>query len=137
LRGAVIASDASFDSTTIGFIVMPDHFHWLLELGNRLSLGRVIARLKAQTQSALTAQALAWQRDFFEHRLRANESVEDYARYIYLNPYRATLAPTSTARESWWTARAAELTFVSLLNVDGTPPPSWISESGAPLITGE
>jgi len=32
-----------------------------------------------------------WQRDFFEHRLRGNESMNEKADYILMNPVRAGL----------------------------------------------
>ena len=39
-----------------------------------------------------------WQRDFFDHRLRAEESYEEKARYIRLNPVRQQLV---TVHEDW------------------------------------
>ncbi|MCX7008727.1 MAG: transposase [Kiritimatiellaeota bacterium] len=71
--------------------IMPDHLHALLVLGPRLQLGRVIAKLKALTRGTLLANDFVWQRDFFEHHLRANEHPSPFARYIFLNPYRAGL----------------------------------------------
>jgi putative transposase len=137
VRDAVIASDAASDTATIAFVLMPDHFHWLCELGNRLSLGRVVAKLKAQTRATLAENALEWQRDFFEHRLRPEESVEDYARYVYLNPFRAPLPPASDMGERWWTSRAEHLRFLPMLNPDGTPPLEWLNEPFEDLVTGE
>ena len=34
---------------------------------------------------------VAWQRDFFDHRLRHNESLNEKADYILMNPVRASL----------------------------------------------
>ena len=124
----VRASDALGDTATIALGVMPDHFHWLFELGVRLTLGRVIARLKAQTRGPLEAANLVWQRDFFEHRLRAEESVEDYARYVFLNPYRANLVVPVGSWPGWWCPQPEMLGFTEHLDSDGSPPPEWISE---------
>ena len=68
--------------------VMPDHVHWLFQLGGRLSLGRIVAQWKAATRKVLAANDLAWQRDFFERHLRENEGLEAYGLYVFLNPYR-------------------------------------------------
>ena len=79
-------------------VVMPDHLHALIVLGNRLPLARTIQRLKAKTSSGLNSAGLAWERGFFDHKLRADEPVGPVFRYIYLNPYRANLIPNS---ERW------------------------------------
>jgi REP element-mobilizing transposase RayT len=137
LLTAVQSSDSLGDTTTIAFTAMPDHIHWLLELGPRLSLGRVLARFKAQTRTALFTSGLSWQRDFFEHRLRSEESVEDYAFYVFLNPHRANLI-SSGIWPGWWSARPESLQFLGKLTEDGTPPGAWISERVSDeLITGE
>ncbi len=41
---------------------------------------------------AATHHGINWQRGFFEHRLRAEESIEEKAGYIMQNPVRAGLA---------------------------------------------
>jgi REP element-mobilizing transposase RayT len=131
-------SDALGDTATIALCVMPDHVHWLFELGGRLTLGRVIARLKADTRKNLTVAGLAWQRDFFEHRLRAEESAEDYARYVFLNPYRAGLVAQGISWRGWWCPRLESFEFSEHLNPDGSPPSEWIGEVvPTNLVVGE
>ena len=132
-----MAADTQRDAATIAFVVMPDHFHWLLELGERLTLGRIVARLKSQTRAGLAGHALAWQRDFFEHRLRADESCEDYARYVFLNPYRTARGVKLATPDTWWSSRPEHLHFLSMLNADGTPPAEWLNESFNALVTGK
>ncbi len=122
-------SDAFLDTDTIACCVMPDHVHWLFALGHRLTLGRVIARLKAQSGRMLAAADLKWQRDFFEHRLRAEEVAEDYARYVFLNPYRASLLPAGEVWPAWWSSRPEALAFTAHLNPNGSPPREWIGEA--------
>src|SRR5688572_25613903 len=56
LHQSITASDHNGDSLTLAFNVMPDHVHWLLQLGSRLSLGRVVARFKFQTSTMLRAR---------------------------------------------------------------------------------
>jgi len=40
---------------------------------------------------------ISWQRDFFDHRLRAEESNEEKALYIRMNPVRKGLVATPSA----------------------------------------
>lgn len=79
-------------------VIMPDHVHYLFELGPRLPLGRTIARLKGKTASALQAAGLAWQSGYFDHRVRDSESMLPVLCYILLNPVRAGLTDRG---ESW------------------------------------
>ena len=138
LHKVVVASDAGRDTVTAAFTIMPDHIHWLFTLGDRLSLGRVIARLKSQSGHAMAAARLEWQRDFFDHRLRADETIERYGLYVFLNPYRAGLITADEKWPHWWCPHPENLSFISELNPAGTPPPEWIGEPAqADLETGE
>jgi len=128
IQATVATLDADGDTVTHAFTVMPDHMHWLFTLGARLSLGRVVARLKARTTNVLDGRGLAWQRDFFEHRLRAEETIEPYGLYVFLNPYRATLLPAQATWPHWWCPCPENFRFLADLNPDGTPPVEWIGE---------
>ena len=137
LHRLVTASDQNGDSLTLAFTVMPDHVHWLLQLGSRLSLGRVVARFKYQTLSLLRTREVAWQRDFYEHRLRVEEDVEAYALYIFLNPYRAKLIKDGTWC-GWMSFAPSPLQFALGLNPDGSPPKEWLDQpTDDPLHVGK
>jgi REP element-mobilizing transposase RayT len=127
---AVKRSDTLGDTDTFAFVVMPDHIHWLVRLGHRLSLGRTIARLKAESRLGLAGIKMRWQRDFFEHRLRAEESAEDYGRYVFLNPYRAGLLELNGCWGGWWCPRPNRFEFLGMLNADGSVPREWITSHG-------
>jgi REP element-mobilizing transposase RayT len=78
------------------FLLMPDHLHALLSFppsGKPLKL--VVSKWKEWTAKELGIQ---WQDDFFEHRLRRDESRREKADYILANPVRAKLVPKS---EEW------------------------------------
>ncbi len=138
LTELVGAADACGDATTLGFTVMPDHIHWLFVLGPRLALGRLVARFKAQSREALAEAGLRWQRDFFEHRLRSEERVEAYGRYIFLNPYRAGLAAAGRCWPHWRCLHPELFRFMSLLLPDGSPPREWLNEAVPEgMATGE
>lgn len=61
---------------------MPDHIHLLFSLGSRLSLSQVIQKFKSKTKQALNSHDLKWQANFFEHRLRPDVEMEQFALYI-------------------------------------------------------
>ena len=71
------------------FLLMPDHLHALLSFppsGKPIRL--VISKWKEWTAKQLD---IDWQEDFFEHRLRREESRREKAVYILANPVRAGL----------------------------------------------
>lgn len=76
-------------ASTLAFVVMPDHLHWLMQLGEKATLGRVVGSVKSVTAHRL-GSAL-WQEGFFDHALRREEDVHVLARYIIANPLRAGL----------------------------------------------
>src|SRR4051812_45485503 len=51
-------------------VVMPDHQHLLVVLGERLPLAKTIQRLKAKTSGLLRLTGLAWERGFFDRQIR-------------------------------------------------------------------
>lgn len=71
------------------FLVMPDHVHALLSFPPaEHTLQQRITLWKRWTARQL---GIAWQRDFFEHRLRSEESWREKADYILANPVRKGL----------------------------------------------
>jgi putative transposase len=107
--------------------VMPDHVHALVRTGDSLSLGRVVARWKAQTVTALHAAGLKCQRGFHEHRLRPDEARLPFFLYTFLNPYRAGLLE---AKETWpWFVCSDDDRewFLPYLSA-GLPEPAWLAD---------
>ncbi len=70
------------------FLLMPDHVHALLGFPIDQNMERVVSDWKRFT--ARTAK-VEWQRDFFDHRLRHDESYAQKAEYIRQNPVRMGL----------------------------------------------
>jgi len=77
------------EASTLAFVVMPDHLHWLMQLGEGQSLSRVVRTVKAVTSHKLGKGI--WQKGFHDHALRGDEDLVDVARYIVANPLRAGL----------------------------------------------
>ena len=79
---------------SLAWVVMPDHFHWLLELKSG-SLSRVVARTKSRACVVVNdlqgRTGSIWQRGFHDHAIRQEEDLKGLARYLILNPVRAGL----------------------------------------------
>lgn len=119
-------SDATGDTATFAATVMPDHFHWFFQLGERLTLGRVLAKFKVRTKASLHNVSASWQRDFFEHHLRSADSSEEYGIYIFMNPYRARLVTTDATWLGWHCPDPSRFRFTMLLDEVGCPPREWL-----------
>jgi len=71
------------------FLVMPDHVHGLVSFPpSSRTLQGVVSDWKRWTACHLQIE---WQKDFFEHRLRRDESAREKSDYILTNPVRAKL----------------------------------------------
>jgi REP element-mobilizing transposase RayT len=74
---------------TLAYVVMPDHLHWLMRLGEGLSLAAVVRGVKSVTAHRIGG--VVWQAGFHDHALRQDEDLVKAARYILANPLRAGL----------------------------------------------
>lgn len=108
---------------------MPDHIHFLFTLNQRLSLGQCMIKFKAKTKKALDAVGLSWQRDFYDRRLRAEDAMEGFAKYIFLNPYRKSLMSPQAAWPHWHLSDHYLPEFVQHLDGNSAPPEPWIRQS--------
>ena len=109
--------------------VMPDHLHVLFTLGERLSLERIVSKLKGLTAVSVRSAGAAWQANFFEHRLRSEEESDPYARYIFMNPYRAGLLRRHEEWPGWFHRLENPPAFVSMLEQGKHPPAAWLDET--------
>lgn len=80
---------------TLAWVLMPDHLHWLLELGEKRSLSEIVRRLKSSSavrvNKAMGKTGPLWESAFHDHALRHHEDVRSVARYIIANPLRSGL----------------------------------------------
>jgi len=84
------------DVSSLAFVVMPEHLHWLIELKGKRSLDAVMQSLKGYTARGINALIgrpgkPVWQAGYFDRALRTDEDVREVARYIIGNPLRAGL----------------------------------------------
>jgi len=83
------------DAQTLAWVLMPDHLHWLVRLGEQLTLDELVRRFKSVSAQRVnsrrgTAGSL-WQPGYYDHLVRDDENMRDAARYIVANPLRAGL----------------------------------------------
>lgn len=80
---------------SLAWVVMPDHVHWLFQLGKSLSLSSIVKRFKARSARRVNAylnrQGSLWQKAFYDHAIRQEDDIRQIARYIVGNPLRAGL----------------------------------------------
>ena len=81
-------------ASSIAWVVMPDHFHWLVELHSG-DLPKLMQATKARSARAINLKRgqpeRLWQRGYFDRALRREEDLKAAARYIIANPLRAGL----------------------------------------------
>lgn len=98
------AADALGWSASWAFVVMPDHLHWLVELGDS-DLSRLILRVKSCSaiaiNRALGHRGRLWQKGFHDHALRKDEDLQAVARYVVANPVRSGLARSVRDYPHW------------------------------------
>jgi putative transposase len=116
------------DADILAATIMPDHVHLLFTLGARLSFGQVIAKFKTLARERGRV-AWHWQDESFEHRLRATDSPEDYAFYIFMNPYRANLIPLTVRWPAWFCPDPKRFLFLSYLTENEPVPREWLGKS--------
>ena len=81
------------------WLLMPDHLHALVSCPRNEALARVVATWKRFTAREA---GIVWQKGFFDHRLRRDESFEEKAYYIRMNPVRKGLVAQPEAWPHQW-----------------------------------
>jgi putative transposase len=77
--------------------LMPDHIHLFVAGDSAFRLGRWIGSLKQSLAKAIVRPETSdpiWQRGFFDHVLRSDESYAQKWDYVWANPVRAGLVST-------------------------------------------
>jgi len=76
-------------------VIMPDHLHVLASFPVDVNLKTFVGSWKRYLAKNNRIQ---WQRDFFDHRIRNDENLDEKSEYIRQNPIRAGLV---TKYEDW------------------------------------
>ena len=86
-------------ASTLAFVVMPDHLHWLMQLGESTTLAQSVRGIKSITTLRLGLPV--WQRGYHDHAVRREEDIKALARYVIANPVRAGLCVSVGAYSHW------------------------------------
>jgi REP element-mobilizing transposase RayT len=89
------------------FLAMPDHVHALFAFSASEQMAATVRNWKRFTAKA---GGIEWQDGFFDHRLRNDESFEQKAYYIRMNPVRAGLVKSPERWPYVWPAASAPAT---------------------------
>jgi putative transposase len=92
------------DARLLCWVLMPDHWHGMIELGEIDSLSLVMNRFKSITSKHIRqAEQISpiWARGFHDHALRRDEDICATARYIVANPLRAKLVDRTHDYPYW------------------------------------
>ena len=76
-------------------LLMPDHLHAILAFPREPGMKTVISNWK---KFVAANSDVKWQRDFFDHRLRDNNELQEKTSYILMNPVRKALCERA---EDW------------------------------------
>jgi len=80
------------------YVIMPDHVHFFCtDAAGTTTLSRMVGAWKQWSAKELCGllhvDAPFWQKEFFDHLLRSNESYSEKWNYVLQNPVRAGLVP--------------------------------------------
>lgn len=94
-------------SRLLAWVLMPDHWHGLIVLGDREALSAMVRRIKSNSSRCVRLERPElqgiWARAFHDRALRHEEAVATAARYVIQNPVRSGLV-TSLSDYPYWNA---------------------------------
>ena len=98
--------ELKYQCTWLSWVLMPDHFHGLLYLGQAsTSLSQVVGTLKGSSSFTINKQisknTFNWQPSFYDRALRSEDNRKDIARYIVANPLRKGLVKNINDYPFW------------------------------------
>lgn len=83
------------NSKLLCWVLMPDHWHGLIQLADEESLSKLMQRVKAVSAKNINiirkSSDSVWQKCFFDRGLRTAEDIRSVGEYIIANPIRAGL----------------------------------------------
>jgi REP element-mobilizing transposase RayT len=102
------------DARPLAWVLMPDHLHCLVQLGDR-PLSSVMQAVHSLTARAVNVErgvsGPVWQGAFHDRALRADDDLLEAARYLVANPVRAGLVERVGSYPFWgatWVANSPD-----------------------------
>jgi len=132
LFAAMISVLGTVPGDTFALVAMPDHLHWLVRLGEEAELPGLTRAFKGPLSVPLRARGLQWQKGaYHDRRLRPDDELGPFLRYMLCNPYRAGLCDLDSLWPYWHRSPEVGAWFDPTTR-DGRPYPEWIEESRNP-----
>lgn len=104
---AMTAARLWYRSRLLCWVLMPDHWHGVIELGALDSLAATVQRLKSNSARVVRLQhpdtGQVWGKGFHDRALRTEPAILGAARYLVANPIRAGLV-RRVGEYPWWDA---------------------------------
>ena len=92
-------------ASSLAFVVMPDHLHWLMQLTGDRSLSICVNAVKSGSTRRINAttgrSGRLWQKGYYDHAIRTEEDLPAIARYIVANPVRAGIVASVRTYPHW------------------------------------
>ena len=89
----------------ICIMIMPDHLHTVIQLGQDQTLPKVMHSLKTFTARQINEQrgerSTVWQEGYYDHGIRKDESLNEIIRYCYESPVRQGLVKQAKDYPYW------------------------------------
>ena len=83
------------DSQVLAWVLMPDHWHGLIVLGQSDELHKLMGRFKMASSKNIhdryKINGRLWAKSYHDHALRTDEALREAGRYLVANPLRAEL----------------------------------------------
>jgi REP element-mobilizing transposase RayT len=114
---AAICCDVGFwrQHRLLCWVLMPDHWHGVIELGSHEGLSQAMQRFKGvsafEVNRLRRSGASVWAAGFHDHALRFEEDLIGVARYVVANPTRAGLATRQEEYPYWGAVWGRESLF--------------------------
>jgi putative transposase len=93
-----------YRSRLLAWVLMPDHWHGLIELGAMETLSTCIQRLKTNTARSIRTGEQpyrVWAPGFHDRALRSGDDLRVAARYVVSNPLRAGIVRSIGSYPYW------------------------------------
>ena len=102
----ILSSPSVLKTSSISaWVIMPDHWHAIVQVGRYDSLSKVVGRIKAISTRVIHNERLwegdIWSKAFHDRALRSESELLPLARYIVANPIRAGLAQKAGNYPFW------------------------------------
>ena len=95
------------DIKLLAWVLMPDHWYGILQLGDGADLSRSVGAAKGRVARALSVRhphiGAVWQDGFHDQAIRGESHLREAARYVVMNPVRAGIV-TRVGDYPYWDA---------------------------------